>query len=134
MQSSSLQAIVCLWCCDIRHADGMTTKFFFLQGFTLIESLLSAALMAILMGIALPNFEQHWQISRRQDAQNSLLQLHLKQLQWRSTPTACQTWDGPAMQAALAITACIFKMQTLNRTNCMPWPSACKRGTSSAQQ
>ncbi len=61
----------------------MTTKFRLLRGFTLIESLFSMALMAILMGIALPNFEQHWQISRRQDAQNSLLQLHLKQLQWR---------------------------------------------------
>jgi type IV pilus assembly protein PilE len=83
MQSSFLQAIVCLQCCAIRHADGMTTKFSLLQGFTLIESLLSVALMAILMSIALPNFEQHWQISRRQDAQNSLLQLHLKQLQWR---------------------------------------------------
>lgn len=61
----------------------MTKQFLLQQGFTLIESLLSVALMAILMSIALPNFEQHWQISRRQDAQNSLLQLHLKQLQWR---------------------------------------------------
>jgi type IV pilus assembly protein PilE len=55
----------------------------FLRGFTLIESLLSLALMAILTGIALPRFETQWQISRRQDAQNTLLQLHLKQLQWR---------------------------------------------------
>jgi type IV pilus assembly protein PilE len=61
----------------------MTKQLLLQQGFTLIESLLSVALMAILMSIALPNFEQHWQISRRQDAQNSLLQLHLKQLQWR---------------------------------------------------
>ena len=52
----------------------------------------------------------------------------------RSTPTACRIWDGPAMQAALAITASIFKMQILNRTNCMPRPSACKRGTSLAQK
>lgn len=39
--------------------------------------------MALLTGLALPRFELHWQISRRQDAQNTLLQLHLKQLQWR---------------------------------------------------
>ncbi len=52
-------------------------------GFTLIESLVSIALIGILMGIALPQLEMHWQTSRRQDAQNSLLQLHLRQLQWR---------------------------------------------------
>jgi type IV pilus assembly protein PilE len=52
-------------------------------GFTLIESLFSLTLLAILTGIALPRFETQWQISRRQDAQNTLLQLHLRQLQWR---------------------------------------------------
>ena len=52
-------------------------------GFTLIESLVSIALIGILMGIALPQLELQWQTSRRQDAQNSLLQLHLRQLQWR---------------------------------------------------
>ncbi|MCX7263318.1 MAG: prepilin-type N-terminal cleavage/methylation domain-containing protein [Burkholderiales bacterium] len=52
-------------------------------GFTLIETLVSIALIGILMGIALPQLELHWQTSRRQDAQNSLLQLHLRQLQWR---------------------------------------------------
>ena len=52
-------------------------------GFTLIESLVSIALIGILMGIALPQLELHWQTTRRQDAQNSLMQLHLRQLQWR---------------------------------------------------
>ncbi len=56
-----------------------------ITGFTLIESLLSLSLMAILIGVAWPGFEAHWQISRRQDAQNTLLQLHLKQLQWRAS-------------------------------------------------
>jgi type IV pilus assembly protein PilE len=52
-------------------------------GFTLIESLISVALLAILMGIALPSLEQHWQQARRQNAQNALQQLHLRQTQWR---------------------------------------------------
>ena len=52
-------------------------------GFTLIESLVSMAIIGTLMSIALPQFELQWQKTRRQDAQNSLLQLHLRQLQWR---------------------------------------------------
>ena len=41
------------------------------------------AIIGTLMSIALPQFELQWQKTRRQDAQNSLLQLHLRQLQWR---------------------------------------------------
>jgi type IV pilus assembly protein PilE len=41
------------------------------------------AIVGTLMGIALPQFELQWQKTRRQDAQNSLMQLHLRQLQWR---------------------------------------------------
>ena len=52
-------------------------------GFTLIESLDSMAIIGTLMSIALPQLELQWQKTRRQDAQNSLLQLHLRQLQWR---------------------------------------------------
>lgn len=84
MQLRKMQAIVGLFRSCLGHADGMKkTPPYFQPGFTLIETLVSVALMAILMAIALPNFERHWQISRRQDAQNTLLQLHLKQLQWR---------------------------------------------------
>jgi type IV pilus assembly protein PilE len=71
-------------CSALINAVGMKKMHTFsMQGFTLIESLVSAALMAILMGIALPSYELQWQINRRQDGQNALLQLHLKQLQWR---------------------------------------------------
>ena len=57
--------------------------FYPTAGFTLIESLVSIALIGTLMGIALPQLELQWQKTRRQDAQNSLMQLHLRQLQWR---------------------------------------------------
>ena len=69
-------------------------------GFTLIEALISAALLGLLMGLALPQMEMYWQQTRRQDAQNSLLQLHLKQLQWRglhpqySNALAELAWPG----------------------------------------
>ena len=52
-------------------------------GFTLIESLICMAIIGTLMGIVLSQFELQWQKTRRQDAQNSLMQLHLRQLQWR---------------------------------------------------
>ena len=52
-------------------------------GFTLIESLVCIAIIGTLMGIALPQLELQWQKTRRQDAQNSLMQLHLRQMQWR---------------------------------------------------
>ena len=41
------------------------------------------AIIGTLMGVALPQFELQWQKTRRQDAQNSMMQLHLRQLQWR---------------------------------------------------
>ena len=52
-------------------------------GFTLMESLFCLAIIGTLMGMALPQLELQWQKTRRQDAQNSLMQLHLRQLQWR---------------------------------------------------
>jgi type IV pilus assembly protein PilE len=68
------------------HADKHETKIEHrMKGFTLIESLLSITLMAILIGLSWPSLDKQWQISRRQDAQNSLLQLHLKQLRWRAS-------------------------------------------------
>jgi type IV pilus assembly protein PilE len=54
-----------------------------MTGFTLIEMLFSVLLMGLIMGIALPNFEQQWLKTRRHAIQNNLLQLHLRQLQWR---------------------------------------------------
>ncbi|MEN9996269.1 MAG: hypothetical protein RL462_1045 [Pseudomonadota bacterium] len=83
------------------HASDMRNSIFCnTQGFTLIESLLSVALMTILMGIALPSLEQQWQHTRRQDAHNALGQLHLRQLQWRglhpqyASTLADLSWPG----------------------------------------
>jgi len=46
-----------------------------------MESLFCLAIIGTLMGMALPQLELQWQKTRRQDAQNSLMQLHLRQLQ-----------------------------------------------------
>jgi type IV pilus assembly protein PilE len=54
-------------------------------GFTLIETLISVMLMGILMSIALPSLEQQWLKTRRHAAQNSLSQIHLRQVHWRGT-------------------------------------------------
>ena len=53
------------------------------NGFTLIETMVSVALLATLTGLTLPSLSQHWQHTRRHDAQNTLRQLHLRQIQWR---------------------------------------------------
>ena len=63
------------------------TSCYHVAGFTLIESLFCLAIMGTLMGMALPQLELQWQKTRRQDAQNSLMQLHLRQLQWRGLHT-----------------------------------------------
>jgi type IV pilus assembly protein PilE len=53
------------------------------HGFTFTETLFSLALIGLLSGIALPAYQVQWQQSRRQDAQNSLLQLQFAQARWR---------------------------------------------------
>ncbi|NBZ98690.1 MAG: prepilin-type N-terminal cleavage/methylation domain-containing protein [Betaproteobacteria bacterium] len=72
-----------------------------LHGFTLIESILSIALIAILVGIALPGIELQWLRTRRQDtaghytlkvnnasAQGFELEARAVGLQARDTPCA----------------------------------------------
>lgn len=65
------------------HPRSQLRHNFQIKGFTLIESVLSVALVAILLGIALPSLDLQWQRTRRQDALHALGQLHLRQLQWR---------------------------------------------------
>jgi type IV pilus assembly protein PilE len=55
----------------------------FQTGWTLSELLVSMALMAILMAVALPAFQAQQRQARRSDAQSALQQLQLAQARWR---------------------------------------------------
>jgi type IV pilus assembly protein PilE len=55
----------------------------FQTGWTLSELLVSMALMAVLMAVALPAFQAQQRQARRSDAQSALQQLQLAQARWR---------------------------------------------------
>jgi type IV pilus assembly protein PilE len=54
------------------------------RGFTLIETLITVAIAAVLSGIAYPSFEGHLQRARRSDAMVSLMQAQLAQERHRA--------------------------------------------------
>ena len=51
-------------------------------GFTLIEVLVTVAIVAILAAIAIPSYSQYVQKTRRTDAQEKLLDLAAQQERW----------------------------------------------------
>lgn len=65
----------------VRHASG----------FTLIELMVTVAIVAILAMIAIPSFAEQMRKSRRADAFQALGDIHLKQERWRSTHTTYGT-------------------------------------------
>ena len=55
------------------------------RGFTLLEVMVTSAIVGILAAIALPNFQGPVYKARRIDGITSLMQLQLNQERWRST-------------------------------------------------
>ena len=55
------------------------------QGWTLVEMLITLAVMGVLAALALPTYQQQQRQTRRSDGQAALLQLQTDQARWRST-------------------------------------------------
>lgn len=61
------------------------------KGFTLIELMIVLAIVAILIVLALPSFQDTIRKSRRSDAMNAILDIHLSQERWRVNHTTYGT-------------------------------------------
>lgn len=54
------------------------------NGFSLVEVLIAMAVGAVLMGVALPSFAEHWRQARRSDAVVALTKLQIAQEKYRA--------------------------------------------------
>ena len=61
------------------------------KGFTLVELMIVLAVVAILVAMALPSFRDTIRKSRRSDAMNANLDIHLSQERWRANNIAYAT-------------------------------------------
>ena len=61
------------------------------KGFTIIELMIVLAIVAILVALALPSFQDVIRKSRRSDAMNAILDIHLSQERWRANNTTYGT-------------------------------------------
>lgn len=79
------------------------------QGFTLIELMITVAIVAILSAIAIPSYQSYVIKSRRADIQTVMLDIQLRQEKWRSTHTTYGTLadlgiTSPTTYYSIAIT------------------------------
>jgi type IV pilus assembly protein PilE len=57
------------------------------KGFTLVELMIILVIVAILVALALPSFLDTVRKSRRSDAMNAIMGIHLSQERWRANDT-----------------------------------------------
>ena len=81
----------------------MNTKYL-IQGFTLVELLITVAIVAVLATIAYPSFQQFLLESRRADAHSALSALQLKQENFRGN---CQVYAA-SLDGGISTDVCDF--------------------------
>ncbi|TJY62357.1 prepilin-type N-terminal cleavage/methylation domain-containing protein [Sinimarinibacterium sp. CAU 1509] len=81
-------------------------------GFTLIEVMIVAAVVAILAAIAIPSYDRAMRKTRRADAQAALVNMQLLQEKWRTNNS---TYSSDATQVgAPASTTTVYKYYTFS--------------------
>ncbi len=74
------------------------------KGFTIIELMIVLAIVAILVALALPSFQDVIRKSRRSDAMNAILGIHLAQERWRVNNILYASIDDLGLEGDIADT------------------------------
>jgi type IV pilus assembly protein PilE len=90
------------------------------SGFTLIEVMITVAIIAILAGIAIPSYTSYIARSKIQEATSNLLAMRVKMEQWfqdnRAYPTTCGTATTATQLAVPTLPHFTITCPTLNPT------------------